>query len=234
MDVELLEDLEGQIALVTGANRGMGKVTSQALRELGATVYAGTRKLDAVEPADRRIPLQIDVTDDASIAAAFQRISDDEGRLDVLVNNAGIAPGLGQTVADEPIQQFDQVMAINLRGAFLVTQHATPLLLETEAPRVVNMSSGMGSFSQGMDGEAVAYRISKAGLNAITANLHADFNDQGLIANSACPGWVRTDMGGPSADRSPEEGAETPIWLCRFAPGAPSGRFWRDHKPIEF
>jgi NAD(P)-dependent dehydrogenase (short-subunit alcohol dehydrogenase family) len=107
------------------------------------------------------------------------------------------------------------------------------LLLEADGARVVNVSSGMGALGEGMSGGAPAYRLSKAGLNALTVYLHGEFGP-GLIANAACPGWVRTDMGGPGASKSPEAGADTTGWLCRFAPGSPGGRFWRERRPIDW
>lgn len=91
----------------------------------------------------------------------------------------------------------------------------------------------MGALGEGMSGGAAAYRLSKAGLNALTVYLHGEYGPD-LIANAACPGWVRTDLGGPNADKSPEEGADTVIWLSRFAPGSPGGRFWRDRAVIDW
>lgn len=239
MEPTILGSLSGQVALVSGANRGMGAAIAASLAELGATVYAGTRDVDAVDAADGLVPVELDVTDDGEVGAAVERIESEAGRLDVLVNNAGIAPGAGQTLLEAPIPEIDDVLAVNLRGAVLLTKRSLPLLLERAGSRVVNVSSGMGALGEGMSGGAPAYRISKAGLNALTVYLHGEFGGgtdagSGLIANAACPGWVRTDLGGPSATRSVEEGADTPTWLGRFAPGAPGGRFWRDRSVIEW
>jgi NAD(P)-dependent dehydrogenase (short-subunit alcohol dehydrogenase family) len=123
---------------------------------------------------------------------------------------------------------------VNLRGPIVVTKHALPLLLARPGGRVVNVSSGMGALGEGMSGGSPAYRISKTGLNGLTAALHGEYGDEGLLANSTCPGWVRTDMGGPNANRSPIEGADTPAWLATFRPESPSGRFWRDREPIDW
>ena len=241
MDPTLLESLSGQVALVTGANRGIGAAVAAGLEDLGAPVYAGTRARDAIESDDRLRPVELDVTDDGEIDAAVSRIEAQAGRLDVLVNNAGIAPGAWGTLLDSPVDRIDDVLAVNLRGPIVLTRRALPLLLERTGARVINVSSGMGALGEGMSGGAPAYRISKAGLNALTAYLHGEFGGEpdasegaGLIANSVCPGWVRTDLGGSSAPRSVEAGAETPIWLCRFAPGSPGGRFWRDRAAIEW
>jgi hypothetical protein len=130
------------------------------------------------------------------------------------------------------VPTFDHTMAVNLRGPTRVTKHALSLLLEREGARVVSLSSDLGQFSQGQMGDGYPpYRLSKVGL---TAYLHAEYGAEGLIANAVSPGWVRTDMGGPNANRSPEEGADTAVWLSRFTPGSPGGRLWRDRAPIEW
>ncbi|MFB6155778.1 MAG: SDR family NAD(P)-dependent oxidoreductase, partial [Haloferacaceae archaeon] len=100
--------------------------------------------------------------------------------------------------------------------------------------RVVNISSGMGALNEEQSGGSPAYRVSKTGLNGLTAYLHGEYSAQGLIANSVSPGWVRTDMGGEGANRPVEKGAETPVWLSRFRPGSPSGKFWHDRSVIEW
>jgi NAD(P)-dependent dehydrogenase (short-subunit alcohol dehydrogenase family) len=99
---------------------------------------------------------------------------------------------------------------------------------------VVNVSSGMGALGQGMSGGSPGYRVSKTGLNGLTAYLHGEYGDEGLLANVACPGWVETDMGGPNAPKSPVEGADTPLWLATFRPGSPAGLFWRDRAVIDW
>jgi NAD(P)-dependent dehydrogenase (short-subunit alcohol dehydrogenase family) len=237
MDPTLLESLSGQVALVTGANRGIGAEVAAGLADLGATVYAGTRDVEAVDPSGGLVPVHLDVTDDAGVEAAVDRIDDEAGRLDVLVNNAGIASGHRGTLLDEPVEEIDEVLAVNLRGPIVLTKRTLPLLLDRDGSRVVNASSGMGALGEGMSGGVPSYRISKAGLNAFSVYLHGEFGSSdgpGLIANSVCPGWVRTRLGGSGARRSVEEGADTPIWLSRFAPGAPGGHFWRDRAVIDW
>jgi NAD(P)-dependent dehydrogenase (short-subunit alcohol dehydrogenase family) len=131
--------------------------------------------------------------------------------------------------------EFNHTLDVNLRGPALVTKHALSLLLEQEGARVVSLSSNLGQFSTGqMGGDYPPYRVSKVGLGGLTAYLHAEYSDEGLIANAVSPGWVRTDMGGPNANRSPGEGADTPVWLSRFKPGSPGGRLWRDREIIEW
>lgn len=232
MSVETYRSLGGQVALVTGATRGIGAAVAGRLSDLGATVYAGARDPVDVTAPDQR-PLGLDVTAEDDIVAAVDRIDDEKGRLDVLVNNAGVTDdrtGLEET----PVGVIDETFDTNLRGAMLLTKYALPLLLLRDGSRIVNVSSGLAT----MTGEAgrgmPAYRVSKAGLNALTVYVDAEYGDQGIVANAACPGWTRTEMGGPSAARSPEEGAETPLWLARFKPGSPGGRLWRDRQVIDW
>lgn len=229
--VECYESLDGQVALVTGANRGIGRQIAVGLRDLGATVYAGTRSQDSDVPEDTEQVL-LDVTQEGDIEAVVDGIYADQQRLDILVNNAGIG-GPSGGLATAPTSELDRTLAVNLRGPMLVCKHAVPLLIQNAGGRVVNVSSGMGALHDMGDG-CPAYRISKTGLNALTTYLHAEYNDAGLVANSVCPGWVATDMGGDSAPRAVEEGADTPVWLSRFKPSAPSGKFWRDREVIDW
>lgn len=235
----LHENLEGQTAVVTGATRGIGARIAVDLADLGATVFAGARDpadLAGVqeESRDRIRPVRLDVTDEAHIEAAIGAAVADTGRLDIVINNAGVGDWHGTTIDRLDASLLDKVLRTNLRGPMLVSKHALPHLLQTDAGRIVNVSSGMGALGEGMGGSAPTYRVSKAGLNGLTAYLHGEYGPRGLIANSVCPGWVRTDMGGQNASRPVEKGAETPVWLARFAPGSPSGLFWRDRRVIDW
>ena len=231
--VSLKSDLTGDVAVVTGATRGIGAEIAAALGELGATVYAGARDPDDITAPDQHA-LQMDVTDDDEVREAIDRIELEQGSLDVVVNNAGVFPRSGP-LHEMDLSDFDRTMAVNLRGPVAVTKHALPLLLEGTGSRVVTLSSGLGRFTDGrMDGGYPAYRLSKVGVGGLTAYLDAEYGDQGLVANAVSPGWVRTEMGGDDAPRSPSKGAETPVWLARFAPGSPSGRLWKDHERISW
>jgi hypothetical protein len=230
---DVYESLEGQVALVTGANRGIGEAIAARLEARGATVYAGSRDPEAVTAEGQRA-VRLDVTDDEEVASAFDRVAEEAGRLDVLVNNAGVFPHAGPLEGME-MAEFDRTHAVNLRGPVVVTKHALPLLLEREGSRVVNVSSTLAQFTDGeMGGEYAPYRVSKVGLGGFTAYLHGEYGDDGLLANAVSPGWVRTDMGGMEANRSPDEGADSPAWVARFKPGSPSGLFWRDRAVIEW
>jgi NAD(P)-dependent dehydrogenase (short-subunit alcohol dehydrogenase family) len=232
-EVELKGDLTDDVALVTGATRGIGAEIAAALVDLGATVYAGARDPDDITAPDQHA-VRLDVTEDDEIRAAIDRIERERGSLDVVVNNAGVFPRSGP-LHEMDTDDFDRTMAVNLRGPVVVTRHALPLLLDGVGGRVVTLSSGLGRFTEGqMGGQYPAYRLSKVGVGGLTAYLDGEYGDRGLIANAASPGWVRTDMGGEEAPRSPSEGAETPVWLARFAPGSPAGRLWKDREPVSW
>jgi hypothetical protein len=231
-EIERYESMDGQVALVTGATRGIGERIAARLVDRGATVYAGARTTADVTAAGQ-VAVELDVTDDGTMRRAIDRIADEAGRLDVLVNNAGIA-GPEPPLHEVEVEGIDATLAVNLRGPVVLARHALSLLLERPGGRVVNVSSGMGALGEGMSGAYGPYRVSKAGLNALTTYLHGEYAHDGLLANSACPGWVRTDLGSPEAPKSPDEGADTPAWLATFRPGAPSGRFWRDRERIEW
>jgi len=232
MDVPLYDSLDGQVVLVTGATRGIGKAIADGLVDLDATVYAGARDTGDIEATDRHA-IELDVTDDEGMVAAVDRIEREQGRLDVLVNNAGVMDSR-EPLDEMPTDVIDHTLDTNLRGAVLMTKYALPLLLADGGGRVVTMSSGLGAITESQSGGTPAYRISKTGVNGLTKYLHGEYAADGLIANSVCPGYVQTDMTDGSAPRTPEEGAETPVWLARFRPEAPSGRFWRDKAEIEW
>lgn len=231
VDPTTLDSLTGQVALVTGANRGIGRAVADELAEHGATVVAGVRDPETVT-ADRPA-VRLDVTDPELVEAAVGEVVAEHGRLDVLVNNAGAYGGRG------PLHELDladvrRTYEVNLLGATLVARAAIPHLLDVEGGRLVNVSSRSGQLSAGMSAGGSPYAASKAGLNGLTASLDATYGEEGLLVNSASPGWVATDMGGEEAPRSPAEGADTPAWLARFAPGAPSGLFWHDREVIDW
>ena len=232
MEPNLYDSLEGQVALVTGANRGIGREIARGLVDLDATVFGGVRDASYDLP-DGVTAVELDVTDEASIERAVDDVVSSTGGLDVLVNNAGVG-GTGTALADIDTDDRDHVLDVNIRGPMDLAKHAVPHLLESEAGRVVNLSSGVGILSDPIEDEMPAYRVSKAGINALTVSLDQTYGDDGLIANSVDPGWVATDLGGSAAPREPEKGAETPVWLAQFGPGSPSGLFWKDQEPIDY
>jgi NAD(P)-dependent dehydrogenase (short-subunit alcohol dehydrogenase family) len=217
------------VALVSGANRGIGaEIARELAADHGFTVYAGARNPDDVAGQEGLVPVELDVTDQATIDAARDRIRSEAGRLDSLVNNAGVY-GDPVGAADYDIERAHEVLEVNTFGPWRLIEAFLPLLRESDAPRVVNVSSGAGQLSD-MNGGRAAYRLSKAALNALTRTLASD--ERWLKANTMCPGWVRTDMGGPSATRSVEEGADTAVWLATLPDDGPTGGFFRDRRPI--
>mgnify|MGYP000754850018 CR=1 FL=1 len=231
MDVSLYDTLDGQVALVTGASRGIGAAIADGLAARGATVYGGAR--DPADVSDDHRGVRLDVTDEADIGNVIDVLRYEAEGLDILVNNAGIGGPAGP-IGESTTGGIDRVLDTNLRGPILLTKHALDLLLETAGGRVVNVSSTGGQLSGDADRWRGVYSLSKAGLNGLTVQLDAAYRADGLIANAASPGWVRTNLGGPDAPRSPEEGAETPIWLAQFTPDAPSGKFWEDRERIDW
>ena len=211
------------LALVSGANRGIGLEVARSLARDGYRVLAGTRSLDAMGDVGGLdiTPVELDVTDPGSIA----RIPFEP--LEVLVNNAGIyPPGRASAIDFDVVEETWQVNAL---GAWRLAVAAIPHM--GRGARIVNVSSGAGSL-ESMDATYPAYNVSKAAMNAITRVLADDLRADGILVNSVCPGWVRTDMGGASASRSVEEGAASVLWAARLGPDGPTGGFFRDGNPV--
>ena len=198
------------------------------MRDHGFTVLAGARIPGEVVADENLIPLRLDVRDPDSVGAAIAGIEANPGSLDVLVNNAGIY-GVPTGAADYDLDEAHEVFETNVFGPWRLIQASLPLLRSSASPRIVNVSSGAGQLAE-MGGGRAAYRLSKAALNALTRTLAAD--EPQISVNSICPGWVRTDMGGSSAPRSVEDGADTAVWLATMADDVPSGGFFRNREPI--
>ena len=233
----------GKIAVVTGGNRGMGLEACRQLGRRGARVVLTSRDPANGESAARRLQddgldvraHQLDVADDQSIARLAGFVRGEFGRLDILINNAAIVRGRDER-RERAMRPFTataaglrEVLATNLIGPFLLCQALIPLM--QGSGRVVNVSSGMGQLSE-IAADFPAYRISKAGLNALTGIFASELEGTGIKVNAACPGWVRTDMGGARATRSVEEGVATTIWLATLPDDGPSGGLFRDRRRI--
>ncbi|MBE9039726.1 SDR family NAD(P)-dependent oxidoreductase [Oscillatoriales cyanobacterium LEGE 11467] len=225
-------------ALVTGGNRGIGLAIARGLLAQCYETIITSRSLDDAKQATESlegdvIPIELDISDDRSIEQALQTLTSRIDRLDVLINNAGIYPDKNTNILEISREVLESAMTTNTFGTIQMVQAFLPLLEKSEDARVINMSSGMGAFD-GLTATATSYCLSKLALNGATIMLARSLQSQGIVVNSMCPGWVRTDMGGESAARSPEEGADTAIWLATEAPRSHTGKFWRDRKEIAF
>jgi NAD(P)-dependent dehydrogenase (short-subunit alcohol dehydrogenase family) len=229
---------EKRIAVVTGANKGIGFEVARDLARKGFHVFLGARDEKAGRAAEEKLRkdgevtfLKIDIANlDSSIKRAAQEFSRQADHLDTLVNNAGILLDDDKDVLTITPEIFETTLRTNTLGPLLVSQAFVPLLKKSAAPRIVNVSSGGGQLSGGADGWAPAYCISKTALNGVTVQLAAALPK--FAVNSVCPGWVRTDMGGANATRSVAEGAAGIVWLAADAPQKETGKFWRDRKVI--
>jgi len=223
-----------RVILVTGGNRGIGLEICRQLAKLGHNVIMATRNLKKGKEASAEInsivDVQVlDVTNTEQIEKLDQYINDTYGRLDVIINNAGI--GIGNKGALEAdMEEVKQIMATNFHGPWQVTQKLMPLLRKSEAGRVINMSSGMGSLDE-LTGDYAGYRLSKSALNALTILTANELADSSIKVNAMCPGWVKTDMGGDGASRSVAQGADTAVWLA-LEENIANGKFFRDREVI--
>ncbi len=223
-----------KIALVTGANKGIGFEVARQLAAKGFRVFIGARNEKAGKDAAKKIEgaafLKIDVSDRASITAAAEEFKNTADHLDVLVNNAGILLDEDKSALTMTPEIFETTMRTNTLGPLLVSDAFESALKKSAAPRIVNVSSGGGQLADGADGWAPGYCISKTALNGVTVQLAAALPK--FAVNSVCPGWVRTDMGGAGANLSVEQGADTIVWLASAAPQNLTGKFLRDRKEI--
>lgn len=225
------------VALVTGGNRGIGKQVSLDLAKLGVYVFVGCRNPDESQNLLQEIKLvgdgellSLDVSKEQSITNAYDTILGRVGRLDVLVNNAGVLIDRG-SFFDTKLEDLQRTMSVNVFGPFRLIQIFLPLMEKHGYGRIVNVSSGMGQLSE-MGSGYPAYRISKTAINSLTCMVYAEIKSKDIKINSVCPGWVKTDMGGPNATRSVSLGAETIVWCATLPSSGPSGKFFRDKKEI--
>jgi NAD(P)-dependent dehydrogenase (short-subunit alcohol dehydrogenase family) len=227
-------------ALITGANKGIGYEVARQLAAKGFHVLLAARNSPAGSKAAQTLVeggasatfIPLDVSDSTSVADAMQQVGSVVDRLDVLVNNAGIIVDGDSAVLTVTIDLVRETFETNTLGPLRVAQAFVPLLAKSPAPRIINVSSGGGQLTDGADGWAPAYCISKTALNGVTSQLAAALPK--FAVNAVCPGWVRTDMGGAGAPRSVEEGADTIVWLATEAPQNLTGKFLRDREEISW
>jgi NAD(P)-dependent dehydrogenase (short-subunit alcohol dehydrogenase family) len=230
-----------QIALVTGANRGIGFEVSRQLAKRGIITILSGRDLEATQNAAKQLSsdgliteaLELDVSDDDQIELAAAFIKAKFEKLDILVNNGAVYLDEGRSIFNLPIDAFRTTLDINLVGPFKLSQTLIPLLRRSPAARIVNVSSGMGALND-MGGRDAAYRISKAALNALTRIIANELRGTPAKVNAVCPGWVRTEMGGSGASRSVVEGAEGIVWAATLPDDGPTGGFYRDGRELDW
>lgn len=221
-----------KIALVTGANRGIGLEIAKELAEGGFQVWMAGRKKEKIEKAAASIkgevfPIVLDLLSMESLESTAQTLEKELPHLDVLVNNAGINQNASFLEADW--KTFQQIIQTNYLGPVYLTKLLLPLLQKSPEGRIINMSSGMGAHSGLASGGYAAYRMSKANLNDFTIQLAADLRNTSVKVNAMHPGWVATDMGGKSAPKSIAQGADTAVWLAT-ADQIPSGKFFENRE----
>ncbi len=227
--------------LITGATRGLGRALTEELVRRGYHVFATGRdpvKLDdlarSLEGLDGMIvPTPMDVASDDSVLEARQAIGDQTKSLDCLVNNAGVILESGSPFEILPADVIAETFGTNALGAFRTARAFSDLLSQSANPRIVNVSSGMGVMD-GMGPGTTAYRVSKAAMNVITLQSHFALKPKGIRAVAVCPGWVRTDMGGPNASRDIPTGISGIVWAIETDRSGPSGKFFRDGMEISW
>ncbi len=235
--------MANKIALITGANKGIGFETAHQLGQQGITVLLGARDLvKGQQAADKLIKeginayaVKLDVTSDSDIVAVKDFIEKKYGRLDILVNNAGIAQGeelFGNSTLDVSQQALKTTFDTNFFAVVNITQQLLPLIEKSDAGRIVNLSSILGSLaehsnenSQIAAAKGLAYNSSKTALNQFTIHLAAALKDKGIKVNSAHPGWVKTDLGSDAAPMEVTDGAKTSVTLATLDEDGPNGRF---------
>lgn len=241
-------NLEGKIALITGATRGIGLETARSLARLGATVILGSRDILKGNEAAyqlhqeglKAVSIQIDVTDQQDHAAVYQYLEETYGRLDILVNNAGvlleqssISAATHNQTSTIPLKELRDTFDVNFFAQVELTQTLLPLIRKSEAGRIVNVSSILGSLTLQADPgspiysiKTFAYNASKAALNAFTIHLAHELKDTSIKVNSVHPGWVRTQLGGEHADLDEAGGSETSVLMASLQEDGPTGGFY--------
>jgi len=235
-----------KVAIITGASRGLGYATSEALARMGYKVIMAMRNPDKAQEKINKlkmkdfdiVPMKLDTADEKSIDGFVNQFKREIGNLDVLVNNAGIfiddEDGGDKDVFKTKASTIQKTFTTNTLGPFLLIQKLLPMMIGNGYGRIVNISSGMGQLSEMNQGYA-AYRISKTAINTVTKVFSQEVEGQGdILINSVCPGWVQTDMGGKSATRTIEQGIKGIVWAATLPKGGPNGSFFRDGEKLNW
>lgn len=228
----------GRVALVSGGNRGIGLEICRQLAAEGLTVVLGSRDEGAGNEAAKGLTgnvaaRRLDVADVGSVEKLAASIREEFGRLDVLVNNAGISNDDGQSGAEADLDRVKGALEANLFGAWRLCEMAIPYMQREGYGRIVNVSTGLAALED-MGGGSPGYRISKTALNALTRILASELRGDGILVNAVNPGWVQTEMGGSGASRTVEEGADSVVWAATLPNNGPTGGFFRDRRQVEW
>lgn len=227
-----------RIALITGANRGIGFEVSRQLGAMGYAVLLGCRSEARGQTAQEALRaegieatfVELDMADAASIEAAAAQVAQGYPHLDVLVNNAGIHYDTRQRACGADMAIVQEAITTNTLGPWRLSIALLPVLRRSPAPRIVNVSSGGGSIAS-MSGKTPAYSVSKAALNAVTRMLARDLEGEGILVNAVCPGWTQTEMG-EWGGRPVADGAKGVVWAATLDSSGPSGGFFQDMRPV--
>lgn len=228
-----------RVAVVTGANRGLGKAVSRRLAEQGLHVVMAARSGEAANQAAATLTAdglsasghQLDITDPASVVRVMADTGFYFGRVDVLVNNAGVAIDRGQTASAVDMEKVRATLDANLMGSWRCCAAAIPEMKKNGYGRIVNVTSHMGTFGELGTG-SVAYRVSKAALNSLTCILASELREYGILVNAASPGKIDTRLAYGKADQSPEDAAATFVWLATLPADGPTGKLFYDMAPL--
>lgn len=228
-----------RVALVTGANRGIGFEICRQIAATGVTVVLGARDRKKAQAAADLLAAEdisvkhrmLDVTSPESIQDVMAEIEQEQCRLDILINNAGIFLDKDGTAEAIDLDRVRQTMETNTYGPILLSQAALPMMRRQGYGRIVNLASELGSLTN-METLYPAYRMSKTALITYTRVLANELTGTGILVNSMCPGWVKTEMGGPNAIREIEDSADTAIWLASLPDDGPTGGFFKDREPL--
>lgn len=230
-----------RLALITGGNRGIGLATVRLLCEKGIRTIFTCRNphdgqmamMEMSEYAKFLDFYPLEVTDNDSVAELADYVQNKYGYIDILINNAAVNYDSWQRAAHVSITEVEYTVDVNLIGTWRMCNAFIPLMLGQGWGRILNVSSGAGTIAQ-QDGSTPAYSISKIGVNMLTKSLAIDLKRSGISVNAVDPGWVRTEMGGENAPKSPEEGADSIVWLATETEDSLTGGFYRDRKLVEW
>ncbi|MFL0373046.1 SDR family oxidoreductase [Paenibacillus amylolyticus] len=233
--------LNKQVALVTGGNRGIGYELVKQLAQAGFRVILASRDPESGRRAEQKLKesnldvsfITMDVSNQDSIHQAASAVNEQYGKLDVLINNAGVYLDENKQLLTMDPSLLENTIQTNFLGVYHVVRSFIPLMKKQGYGRIINVSSEMGAMRDMSSRGTGAYRVSKLALNGLTQLLAAELQGD-IKINAVCPGWVSSDMGGPSAPRTPKQAAQSILWLATIGPDGPSGGFFRDGKPLKW